>query len=192
MSEGEGDESFSFHLRGHDVFLFSSRYEAWGMPVLEAMASGLAIVTTDCLGVRSFATHGVNCLMADPTDLNTMAAYIIRVCDDPYLRKSLASKARETAQQFSLNHVAETLEAVLYSLTACSEELYRAKQASVSDLQVCPCGAVCVCAQKNSVFSRWHASVPQTLVLDHVAHHDSVEVDNLRLSIPYAYRTEHD
>ena len=110
--------------------------------------------------------------MADPTDLNTMAAYVIRVCDDPYLRKSLASKARETAQQFSLNHVAETLEAVLYSLTACSEELYRAKQASVSDLQVCPCDYYERSCPKISLFPRWHASVPQTLVLDHVAHHD--------------------
>lgn len=52
--------------RGHDVFLFTSRYEAWGMPVLEAMASGLAVVATRCLGVNSFAQHLVNCLLADP------------------------------------------------------------------------------------------------------------------------------
>ena len=52
--------------RGHDAFLFTSRYEAWGMPVLEAMASGLAVVATRCLGVESFAEHGSNCLLADP------------------------------------------------------------------------------------------------------------------------------
>lgn len=52
--------------RGHDAFLFTSRYEAWGMPVLEAMASGLAVVATRCLGVESFAQHGTNCLLADP------------------------------------------------------------------------------------------------------------------------------
>lgn len=44
------------------------RYEAWGMPVLEAMASGLAVVTTRCYGVTHFAEHGRNCLMADPGD----------------------------------------------------------------------------------------------------------------------------
>ena len=43
--------------RGHDAFLFTSRYEAWGMPVLEAMASGLAVVSSRCLGVDSFAVH---------------------------------------------------------------------------------------------------------------------------------------
>ena len=52
--------------RGHDVFLFTSRYEAWGMPVLEAMASGVAVVSSKCLGVQSFAVHGVNALLADP------------------------------------------------------------------------------------------------------------------------------
>ena len=52
--------------RGHDAFLFTSRYEAWGMPVMEAMASGLAVVATRCLGVATFAQHAQNCLLADP------------------------------------------------------------------------------------------------------------------------------
>ena len=51
---------------GHDAFLFSSRYEAWGMPVLEAMAAGLAVVATACLGVDTFARHGMNALLAPP------------------------------------------------------------------------------------------------------------------------------
>lgn len=51
---------------GHDAFVFSSRYEAWGMPVLEAMAAGLAVVATACLGLDTFARHGMNALLAAP------------------------------------------------------------------------------------------------------------------------------
>ena len=35
------------------------------MPVMEAMASGLAVVATRCLGVATFAQHAQNCLLAD-------------------------------------------------------------------------------------------------------------------------------
>ena len=52
--------------RGHDALLFTSRYEAWGMPVLEAMAAGLPTVASACLGVQAFARHDVNALLADP------------------------------------------------------------------------------------------------------------------------------
>jgi glycosyltransferase involved in cell wall biosynthesis len=58
-------ELLSTLYRGHDALLFTSRYEAWGMPVLEGMASGLAVVATNCLGVLTFAQHGVNALLAD-------------------------------------------------------------------------------------------------------------------------------
>lgn len=36
------------------------------MPVMEAMASGLAVVATRCLGVATFAQHAQNCLLAEP------------------------------------------------------------------------------------------------------------------------------
>jgi len=59
--------------RGHAAFLFTSRYEAWGLPVMEAMASGLPVVATRCLGLAAFAEHGFNCLLAD-----TQARYFRR------------------------------------------------------------------------------------------------------------------
>ena len=65
--------------RGHDALLFTSRYEAWGMPVLEGMASGLPVVATSCLGVQTFAQHGVNALLADPQVLCASLAAVARL-----------------------------------------------------------------------------------------------------------------
>lgn len=77
--------------RGHDAFLFTSRYEAWGMPVLEAMACGLPVVTTDCLGVRAFAVHGDNALMAPPGDLQQLSHLLVAVLRSPLLRQRCAA-----------------------------------------------------------------------------------------------------
>jgi glycosyltransferase involved in cell wall biosynthesis len=50
------------------------------MPVLEAMASGLPVVTTDCLGVRTFCQHGHNCLMAKADDAAGGLTYAVLGC----------------------------------------------------------------------------------------------------------------
>lgn len=72
--------------RGHDLFLFTSHYEAWGMPVMEAMASGLAVVTTNCLGVMSFAQDGSNCMLANTNDAAACARLVVQVLNDGRLR----------------------------------------------------------------------------------------------------------
>lgn len=60
---------------GFDLMLFLSRFEAWGMPVLEAMASGVPVVTSRCYGVEHFASHGVNCLMVPSRDVQVMLLF---------------------------------------------------------------------------------------------------------------------
>ena len=64
---------------GHDAFLFTSRYEAWGMPVLEAMAAGLAVVATSCLGLDTFARHGINALLASPQVADLACAHCVHM-----------------------------------------------------------------------------------------------------------------
>lgn len=56
------------------------------MPVMEAMASGLAVVTTNCLGVTSFAIHGLNCLLVNDHEPDTCARYLVQVLTNSVVR----------------------------------------------------------------------------------------------------------
>ena len=80
-----------------DVFVFASHREGFGLPPLEAMASGCAVVTTDCGGVSDFARHDDNCLMVPPRDVTALAVAIQRLVDDGPLREKLSAGGVRTA-----------------------------------------------------------------------------------------------
>jgi glycosyltransferase involved in cell wall biosynthesis len=83
-----------------DIFVFASHREGFGLPPLEAMASGCAVVTTDCGGVSDFARHDENCLMVPPGDSGALAAAIGRLLDDAALRRKLSAEAVRTASSW--------------------------------------------------------------------------------------------
>ena len=85
---------------GCDIFVFSSRAEGFGLPALEAMALGCAVVTTDCGGVNAFARAGENCLMVPPMDPSALAGAIVRLARDADLRERLSAAGIRTAQGF--------------------------------------------------------------------------------------------
>jgi len=98
-----------------DLFLFTSWYEGFGIPPLEAMASGLPVVLTRCGGIETFATTD-NAIMAEPGNVDELADGVIRLLTDAELRQSYGQKGRETAERFSRDQVGEEWERVMYTV----------------------------------------------------------------------------
>jgi glycosyltransferase involved in cell wall biosynthesis len=101
-----------------DLFLFASWYEGFGLPPLEAMASGVPVVATNCGGISEYASHGHNSLLAEPGDSQQLAAYIGSLLQDRSLRAYLAANGRETALRFQWNAIADELEQALRVVAA--------------------------------------------------------------------------
>ncbi|MFN3820689.1 MAG: glycosyltransferase family 4 protein [bacterium] len=87
--------------RGGDIFVNPSWREGFGLPVLEAMACGLPIITTDCGGIREFVRHRINGWVVPVRDPLTMAKAIDLLLGSPQLRSQLARAGWETAHQFT-------------------------------------------------------------------------------------------
>ena len=94
------------------IFLSSSKQEGFSLPVLEAMASKCAVVTTDSGGVREMARDEETVLMVAPGDFKGLASKVIELVEDGEKRERIASCGLKKAKGFSLKEMTNRLEAL--------------------------------------------------------------------------------
>jgi glycosyltransferase involved in cell wall biosynthesis len=92
-------ETLAIMYRLAGVFVFPSLYEGFGLPPLEAMASGTPVVTSNVSSLPEVA--GDAAVLVDPYDPDAIAAGIARVLTEETLRRELRSKGLARARQFS-------------------------------------------------------------------------------------------
>ncbi len=103
------DERLIEYYRGAAVFVFPSRYEGFGLPVLEAMACGCAVVSSNASSLPEIAEG--TALLVDPLDVQGMATAIATVLRDDDLREDLRKRGPIHASRFSWDRTAkETIE----------------------------------------------------------------------------------
>jgi glycosyltransferase involved in cell wall biosynthesis len=92
-------ETLAVMYRLAGVFVFPSLYEGFGLPPLEAMASGTPVVTSNVSSLPEVA--GDAAVLVDPYDPQAIADGIYRVLADERLRRDLRRKGLARARQFS-------------------------------------------------------------------------------------------
>lgn len=93
-------------------FVFPSKFEGFGLPVLEAMASGVPVICSDISALREVAKEAV--LYFDPDNLDDIASKIEKIFNDREQRRDLIDKGLKRAQNFSWTDVArKTLDYIL-------------------------------------------------------------------------------
>jgi glycosyltransferase involved in cell wall biosynthesis len=100
-------------LERADVFVHSSRWEGFGIVLLEAMLAGLPVVATRTSAVPEIVVDGETGILVEPRDAEALAAAIVRVLADPGLVRSLgeAGLARAHAE-FSMSRMTDGTVAV--------------------------------------------------------------------------------
>ena len=81
------------------LFIYPSRYEGFGLPILEAMACGTPVVTSNVTSLPELA--GAAAFQLDPDDTRGMAGAMIALCTEPELRCALREKGLQQAAGFT-------------------------------------------------------------------------------------------
>jgi glycosyltransferase involved in cell wall biosynthesis len=100
-------------LSTRDIFLNTTNIDNAPISVLEAMAAGLCIVSTNVGGIPYLLTDEVDALLTPPGDAAAMACAVRRVLAEPGLAEKLSCNARRKAEQFDWSVVLPEWQALL-------------------------------------------------------------------------------
>jgi glycosyltransferase involved in cell wall biosynthesis len=97
----------------HDVLLFPSLMEGLPSVLLEAMASGMAVITTETCGMPDVVEDGFNGLLVPTANAAAIETAILQLCENKDLRARLGTAAQETMRRYTWQRSAVRLEKVL-------------------------------------------------------------------------------
>jgi|GEM_PF-84445 len=93
------DKELARLYKAADCFVYPSLYEGFGLPILEAFASGCPVVTSGLTATAE--TAGTAALLIDPLDEVKIAEAVFGIVTDPDLRDALVQKGFSRAAEFS-------------------------------------------------------------------------------------------
>lgn len=104
FSKPTNEQVNEIYNRG-EIFVQTSRHEGFCLPIIEAMAAGCVVITTDSHGNRGFCIDGYNCVLVEQDDVAGLSATIIAVLRDKQLREKLRRNSLQTAEEYTWSKI---------------------------------------------------------------------------------------
>jgi glycosyltransferase involved in cell wall biosynthesis len=102
----------------HDIFVFPSLMEGLPSVLLEAMASGMPVITTETCGMPDIVRNECNGLLIPPADAAALQEAILRLMTSLELRQKLGEEARTSMRMYTWERAARQLEALFQRVLA--------------------------------------------------------------------------
>jgi glycosyltransferase involved in cell wall biosynthesis len=110
------DETLHALYANAAVYLHPSRYEGFGFPIVEAMASGAPVVASNATSIPEVA--GRAAALVDPDDIEAMTAAVARLLDSRVERERASAAGRRQAALFSWSRTAAATQRILLDAAA--------------------------------------------------------------------------
>ncbi|MGL4993840.1 MAG: glycosyltransferase family 4 protein [Bacteroidales bacterium] len=117
VSESSLSESFILHpptqaieqeYLSSSIYAFPSRFEGFGMVLIEAMACGVPCVSFDCpCGPRDIIRDGEDGFLVENGDVQTLADRLLQLIEDEELRREMGAKARVNVKRYGIESIAQ-------------------------------------------------------------------------------------
>ncbi len=107
---------------GSSIFSLPSRFEGFGLVIIEAMACGVPVVSFDCEnGPRNIISNNQDGILVKPFDVDEYADSLLRLIRDDQLRSQMGNRAHESSKRYLIEDIALQWKNLFDDVTAKDE-----------------------------------------------------------------------